>query len=159
MGVIPSLLTSPLPMAKEKALWLSQKTMHRFNQWRNMKPFCFNRGTRNGWGQWSRWSGGYCELFQPLPGVIPRAEREWIPHKRVKTRLPNGMFNRSIPNQPNWYGSCNMGKPRKTQLPPLYIVIDIDFVFKSDFMIGKKDNNKLITTKFLCLSKKINKIT
>ena len=44
-------------------------------------------------------------------------------------------------------------------LPPLYILIDIDFVFKSDFMIGKKVNNKLITTKFLCLSKKINKIT
>ena len=43
-------------------------------------------------------------------------------------------------------------------LPPLYILIDIDFVFKSDFMIGKKVNNKLRTSKFLCLSKKINKI-
>ena len=32
------------------------------------------------------------------------------------TRLPNGMFNRSIPDRPNWYGSCNMGKPQKTQL-------------------------------------------
>lgn len=53
----------------------------------------------------------------------------------------------------------NNGSESWIMLPPLYIVIDIDFVFKSDFIIGKKVNNKLITTKFLCLSKKINKIT
>jgi hypothetical protein len=28
---------------------------------------------------------GFCELFQPLLYVIPRVEREWIPHRRVKT--------------------------------------------------------------------------
>ena len=53
----------------------------------------------------------------------------------------------------------NNGSESWIMLPPLYIVIDIDFVFKSDFMIGKKVNNRLITTKFLCLSKQNDKIT